>query len=49
MFTFRKASGLPGSVAVGTVYQVEATGDMTMHGVTKELTFQGTVTPVSAT
>jgi polyisoprenoid-binding protein YceI len=48
-FTPKSVNGLPATVVIGTAYKVEVTGDMAMHGVGKELTFQGTVTPVSAT
>ena len=42
-------SGLPQSASVGETYTFQITGDMTIHGVTKPLTFDATVTPVSAT
>jgi polyisoprenoid-binding protein YceI len=42
-------SGLPQSVTVGQTYTFQITGDMTIHGVTKPLTFNATVTPVSET
>jgi polyisoprenoid-binding protein YceI len=42
-------SGLPASVEVGTSYDFQITGNLTVHGVTRELTFDATVTPVSET
>jgi len=42
-------SGLPPSVTIGESYRFQLTGNLTIHGVTKEVTFEATVTPVSAT
>lgn len=42
-------SGLPPSVTIGESYQFQITGNLTIHGVTREVTFEATVTPVSAT
>lgn len=42
-------TGLPASVEVGTSYDFQITGNLTVHGVTRELTFDATVTPVSET
>ncbi len=48
-FTSTSISGLPASVTVGETYDVQITGNLTIHGVTKEVTFEGTITPVSDT
>lgn len=48
-FSSTAISGLPGSANVGESYPVQITGDLTMHGVTQAVTFDGTVTPVSET
>ncbi len=42
-------SGLPPSVEVGQSYTFQITGSLTIHGVTREVTFEATVTPISAT
>jgi len=41
--------GLPDRVTFGTSYEVELTGDLTIHGVTQSVTFVAVVTPVSET
>lgn len=41
-------NGIPETIALGTPYPVTITGDLTIHGVTRLVTFQGEVTPVSA-
>ena len=41
--------GLPDQVTFGTSYEVELTGDLTIHGVTQSVTFVAVVTPVSET
>lgn len=48
--TFQPTSvdGLPASAEMGTAYNVSITGDLTLHGVTQSVTFQGQVTAVSA-
>lgn len=46
-FTSTSISGLPASVTVGETYDVQITGNLTIHGVTQEVTFEGTITPVS--
>ena len=48
-FETTSISGLPESVTVGETYPVQITGDLTIHGVTREVTFDGSVTPVSET
>jgi len=47
--TFKPAaiSGLPGNVTIGQSFNISVTGDLTIRGVTKPLTFAVTVTPVS--
>ncbi len=40
-------SGLPAAVEVGAVYPIELSGNLTLHGVTNAVTFQGPVTVVS--
>lgn len=48
--TFKVASvgGLPDSVQPGTAYNVSITGDLTIHGITKQAVFTGQVTEVDA-
>jgi polyisoprenoid-binding protein YceI len=48
--TFQPTSveGLPAVAEVGTPYDVSVVGDLTLHGITKSVTFQGQVTAVSA-
>lgn len=48
--TFKVASvdGLPDSVETGTAYDVTITGDLTIHGITKQAVFTGQVTEVDA-
>lgn len=48
-FTSTRFSGLPDSVTIGEPVTFQITGNMTLHGVTRELTFDATVTPVSET
>jgi len=48
-FTVTSVNGLPQTVEIGKTYQVEVTGGLAMHGVSKEVTFTGAVTPTSAT
>jgi len=47
--TFQAMSidGLPDQVTFGTAYDLSITGDLTIHGVTRPVTFTATVTPVS--
>jgi len=42
-------SGLPASVTIGQPFDFQITGNLTIHGTTKEVTFDATVTPVSET
>jgi polyisoprenoid-binding protein YceI len=42
-------SGLPDQVTFGTSYNFKITGDLTIKGVTKPVSFDATVTPVDAT
>ena len=46
---FQAASidGLPAQVTFGTAYDLSITGDLTIHGVTRPVTFTATVTSVS--
>ncbi len=48
--TFQPTSvdGLPSSAEVGIAYDVSVTGDLTLHGITQSVTFQGQVTAASA-
>lgn len=48
-FTAREFRGLPESITIGQPFSFEIVGDMTIHGVTRELVFSATVTPVSET
>ena len=48
-FTTTSISGLPDSVAVGDTVAVQVTGDLTIHGTTNQVTFDGSVTVVSDT
>ena len=41
--------GLPADVALGTAYELSLSGDLTIHGVTRPVTFAAVVTPVSET
>lgn len=47
-FQAKSIEGVPESVEFGTTYPVTITGDLTIHGVTRSVTFEGEVTPVSA-
>lgn len=48
-FTPKSISGLPDQVTFGTSYNLTITGDLTIKGVTKSVSFDATVTPVDAT
>ena len=48
-FTPTSISGLPDSASVGTPESLTLTGQLTIRGVSREVTFTGSVTPVSAT
>ena len=46
-FTAASISGVPGALAVGETFDFQITGDFSVKGVTKELTFDGSATLVS--
>jgi polyisoprenoid-binding protein YceI len=48
-FTATSISGMPDTVSIGTPVEFQLTGDLTIHGVTQETTFDVTATPVSET
>ncbi len=48
-FRASELSGLPGSVELGVPFDFQITGELTIHGVTRQVTFDATVTPVSET
>ena len=48
-FTPKTVTGLPASVAIGQPVPLTITGDLTIHGTTRSVTFNATVTLVSAT
>jgi polyisoprenoid-binding protein YceI len=47
VFQVTGIEGLPGEVTMGTGYPISLTGDLTIHGVTRPVTFAAVVTPVS--
>ena len=47
-FTATQIDGLPETVTPGTSYELKITGDLTIKGTTRQVTFDATVTPVSA-
>ena len=47
-FTATQIEGLPDSVTPGTSYELKITGDLTIKGTTRQVTFDAVVTPVSA-
>lgn len=49
VFTPTKCDGLPTTVTVGQPFSFKINGNLALHGVTKPVTFDATVTPVSAT
>jgi polyisoprenoid-binding protein YceI len=49
VFQVTGVEGLPSEVAFGTPYELTLNGDLTIHGVTRNVTFSATVTPVSET
>ncbi len=48
VFQTTAIDGLPDRAEVGMTYPLGLTGDLTLHGVTRSLTFEAEVTPVSA-
>jgi len=48
-FDMTKLEGMPDKVTIGQPFDFKITGKLTLHGVTKEVTFDATVTPVSDT
>jgi polyisoprenoid-binding protein YceI len=48
-FLVTSIEGLPAEVAFGTPYNLSLAGDLTIHGVTRPVTFEAVVTPVSET
>jgi polyisoprenoid-binding protein YceI len=48
-FTATSISGLPETVTIGQAFDFSITGNLTVRGVTREVTFNTTVTPVSET
>lgn len=48
-FTMTRLDGLPDQITIGEPFDFQITGNLTIHGVTREVTFQATVTPVSET
>ena len=49
VFQVTGIEGLPADVALGTAYELSLSGDLTIHGLTRPVTFAAVVTPVSAT
>ena len=47
VFQLTGIEGLPADVALGTAYELSLSGDLTIHGVTRPVTFAVVVTPVS--
>lgn len=47
-FTATQIEGLPETVTPGTSYELKITGDLTIKGTTRQVTFEAVVTPVSA-
>ena len=48
VFTPAHCDGLPSTVTLGQPFSFKIAGSLALHGVTKDLTFDTTVTPVSA-
>ncbi|MBN2502042.1 MAG: YceI family protein [Anaerolineales bacterium] len=48
-FEVTSITGLPDSVTIGQPFEAQITGNLTIHGVTREETFTATITPVSET
>jgi polyisoprenoid-binding protein YceI len=49
VFQVKQIEGLPQQVSFGTAYPLSLVGDLTIHGVTRPVTFDAKVTPVSET
>ena len=49
VFEVTGIEGLPTDVGLGTAYELSLSGDLTIHGVTRPVTFAAVVTPVSET
>ena len=49
VFTPTKCDGLPTKVTIGQPFNFKINGDLALHGVTRPVTFDTTVTPISAT
>ncbi|MCC7448952.1 MAG: YceI family protein [Anaerolineae bacterium] len=47
-FAPKTISGLPDHMTIGEKYALQILGDLTVHGVTRPVTFEAAVTPVSA-
>jgi len=48
-FTATALTGLPDTVTIGEVFNFQIMGNLTVHGVTQEVIFDATLTPVSET
>jgi polyisoprenoid-binding protein YceI len=48
-FTPTEIVGLPGDVTIGAAFSFQIVGDLTVRDVTKQVTFDATVTPISKT
>ena len=48
-FTPKQMIGLPDSITLGQPFSFQIIGDLTLHGVTHEVQFEATVTPVNQT
>jgi polyisoprenoid-binding protein YceI len=48
-FQLTSVEGMPSEVVLGTAYDLSLAGDLTIHGVTRPVTFAAVVTPVSET
>jgi len=46
-FTATQIEGLPETVSLGTSYELKITGDLTIKGTTRQVTFDAVVTPLS--
>lgn len=48
-FTPRNLSGLPERVTIGEAFTFQIVGSLNLHGVSQDITFDATVTPISET